>query len=62
MPRLPTKRLGLITGPAYFSARPKFTKGEFEVEAQFFCKLHTKNGEVLLKLLLKGTQKRGSVS
>jgi hypothetical protein len=30
-------------------------KGEFWVEAQFLSKLHTKNGYILLKLLLKGT-------
>jgi hypothetical protein len=31
-------------------------KSEFEVEAQFLSKLHTKNGYFLLKLLLKGTK------
>jgi hypothetical protein len=31
-------------------------KGEFEAEAQFLSKLHTKNGSNLLKLLLKGTE------
>jgi hypothetical protein len=30
--------------------------GEFEVEAQFLSKLHTNNGYILLKLLLKGIE------